>query len=168
MVKISRHELVPGDQIYSYRNAYVYAHHGIFMEDGHVIHYTRTDESRCSFNVKENCDCGFDPKMDHGVIKSCLECFLSGRKLRRVEYGFSSKQRLLKRSGTYYKENSDDAKTVLSRAEKLLKENSFGNYNLIYNNCESFARYCKTGNKVSKQAMGAVDTSVAVAIAVLL
>ncbi|KAK6936428.1 LRAT domain [Dillenia turbinata] len=137
MVKISRNELVPGDQIYSYRKAYVYAHHG------------------------------FDPKKDHGVVKSCLKCFLLGRKLRRVKYGFSSKRRLLKRPATYSKENSDDAKTVLGRAEKLLKENSFGKYNLMFNNCESFARYCMTGNKVSKQAVAA-GIAGGTAIAVLL
>ncbi|KAK6936431.1 LRAT domain [Dillenia turbinata] len=167
MVKISRNELVPGDHIYSYRNAHVYSHHGIYVGEWQVIHYTRTDESRCSFNVKENCDCGFDPKKDHGVVKSCLECFLSGRKLRRVTYGFSSKRRLLKRPGTCFKENSDDAKTVLGRAEKLLKENSFGKYNLMFNNCESFARYCMTGKKMSKQAVAA-GIAGGTAIAVLL
>jgi Lecithin retinol acyltransferase len=40
--KIGREELKPGDHIYSWRSAYLYAHHGIFMGDDEVIHFTRS------------------------------------------------------------------------------------------------------------------------------
>ncbi|XP_057469654.1 protein LEAD-SENSITIVE 1-like [Actinidia eriantha] len=39
--KISRDELKPGDHIYSWRRAYLFAHHGIYVGDGKVIHFTR-------------------------------------------------------------------------------------------------------------------------------
>ncbi|KAK6936450.1 LRAT domain [Dillenia turbinata] len=129
----------------------------IYVREGEVIHYTKTNESRPSFNVKGNCVCGFDPNKDHGVVKSCLECFLSGHKLYRVEYGVSSRRLLLMRAGTCSKENSDDAMMVLHRAETLLIENSFGEYNLLFNNCESFARFCMTGKAISKQVVAAVS-----------
>lgn len=37
---------------------------------------------------------------------------------------------------------------VVKRAQRRLGETK---YNLIFNNCEHFARWCKTGNHVSKQ-----------------
>ncbi|KAK6936433.1 LRAT domain [Dillenia turbinata] len=122
MGKVSPDELVHGDHIYSYRRLYSYSHHGIYVGEGEVIHCTKTYESRPSFNLKGSCTCGFDPNKDHGVVKTCLQCFLSGQKLRRVEYGVSSKRLLLKRAGTCSTENSNEAKTVLDRAEKLLRE----------------------------------------------
>uniref|UniRef100_A0A6N2M1B2 LRAT domain-containing protein n=1 Tax=Salix viminalis TaxID=40686 RepID=A0A6N2M1B2_SALVM len=39
--KIERDVLKPGDHIYSWRNAYLYAHHGIYVGDKEVIHFTR-------------------------------------------------------------------------------------------------------------------------------
>ncbi|GLJ19197.1 hypothetical protein SUGI_0344890 [Cryptomeria japonica] len=39
--KISREDLKPGDHIYSWRCAYVYAHHGIYIGDNQVIHFIR-------------------------------------------------------------------------------------------------------------------------------
>ncbi|KAK6936438.1 LRAT domain [Dillenia turbinata] len=128
--------------------------------------------SNPNLSVARNCECGFDPNKDHGVVKSCLECFVSGHKLRRVKYEVSSIQLLLKRAGTCSTENNDDAKTVLQRIETLLKENSFSKYNLVLNNYESFAKFCKTGKAMSKQvvaagiALGAIGTAIGTDLAV--
>ncbi|KAK6127546.1 hypothetical protein DH2020_038704 [Rehmannia glutinosa] len=90
--KIGRDELKPGDHIYSWRHSYLYAHHGIYVGDGNVIHFTRgagqeigtgTVLDRFIFSSSPSnpsdspCPrCG-DQSKDDGVISSCLECFLS-------------------------------------------------------------------------------------------
>ncbi|KAK6926229.1 LRAT domain [Dillenia turbinata] len=161
MVRVSSDVLVPGDHIYGYRRLHSFSHHdfvenaGIYVGERKVIHYTRTDESQPSFDLNRSCQCGFDPNKDHGVVKSCLECFLSGHRLYLVEYGVSSTQRILKRGGSCSTETSDNTKMVLDRTNTLLRENSFGEYNLLFNNCENFARFCKTGRALSGQVVTA-------------
>ncbi|KAI7754301.1 hypothetical protein M8C21_024817, partial [Ambrosia artemisiifolia] len=39
--KIHISQLKPGDHIYSWRKAWLYAHHGIYVGDDKVIHFTR-------------------------------------------------------------------------------------------------------------------------------
>ncbi|KAH7279825.1 hypothetical protein KP509_37G038900 [Ceratopteris richardii] len=81
----------------------------------------------------------------HGVIISCLECFLSDCPLYRFTYGESTAIFLAKaRGGTCTLALSDPPETVLHRAYYLLN-NGFGCYHIFRNNCEDFAMYCKTG-----------------------
>ncbi|KAK7305602.1 hypothetical protein VNO77_43508 [Canavalia gladiata] len=163
--KIDRKQLNPGDHIYSWRQAYIYAHHGIYIGEGMVIHFTRgagqetgtgtvldrlivswppfhaTTESPCP-------RCGDQTKTD-GVICSCLDCFLSGGDLYLFQYGVSTAFFLAKaRGGTCTIAPSDPTEAVLHRALFLL-DNGFGGYNVFNNNCEDFAIYCKTGLLVS-------------------
>lgn len=43
---------------------------------------------------------------------------------------------------------------VLDTARKVLnKKIPWGEYNLAFNNCENFATFCKTGNRLSLQAL---------------
>ncbi|OIW16114.1 hypothetical protein TanjilG_18829 [Lupinus angustifolius] len=158
--KIDREALKAGDHIYSWREAYIYAHHGIYVGDGMVIHFTRgagqeigtgsTVMDRFLFSSSPVHDtdnpcpkCG-DQTRD-GVISSCLDCFLSGGNLYLFEYDVSPVLFLAKaRGGTCTLASSDPAEDVLSRALFLL-ENGFGGYNIFKNNCEDFAIYCKTG-----------------------
>jgi hypothetical protein len=37
--RISKEDLHPGDHIYSWRRAYTYDHHDIYVEDSKVIHF---------------------------------------------------------------------------------------------------------------------------------
>lgn len=92
---------------------------------------------------------------DHGVVISCLNCFLSGGILYRFEYDVSRAMFLAKaRGGTCTLAVSDPTEVVVDRAKYLL-ENGFGCYNVFKNNCEDFAIYCKTGLLVLDQgAMG--------------
>merc|ERR1712183_216611 len=39
--RVQRESLKPGDHIYPWRTAYIYAHHGIYVGDDKVIHFTR-------------------------------------------------------------------------------------------------------------------------------
>jgi hypothetical protein len=64
-------DLFPGDHIYVKRTRRLYVHHGIYMGDGRVIHFTGS--------VRE--------KKDPKVQETDLSGFLKGGVLRRREYG---------------------------------------------------------------------------------
>ncbi|KFK24446.1 hypothetical protein AALP_AAs48179U000100 [Arabis alpina] len=165
--QISRDDLKPGDHIYSWRTAFVYAHHGIYVGDGKVIHFTRgggletgTGTFLDKFIVSSVPNHGGDnnpcPSCRHqsnleGVISSCLDCFLSGGNLYIFEYGVSSAIFMARpRGGTCTTAPSDASDEVISRANFLLSRNGFGDYHVFENNCEDFAIYCKTSLVVGK------------------
>ncbi|KAL2333154.1 hypothetical protein Fmac_014367 [Flemingia macrophylla] len=161
--RIDRKQLKPGDHIYSWRQAYIIAHHGIYVGDGMVIHFTRGEDQNHGTRKMLNpfriissqplhratrdtpCPrCGYQTKTE-GVTCTCLDCFLYGGHLYLFEYGVSPAFFLAKaRGGTCTTAPSDPTEHVLHRALFLLK-NGFGGYNLFKNNCEDFAMYCKTG-----------------------
>ncbi|OIT39131.1 PREDICTED: uncharacterized protein LOC109238505 [Nicotiana attenuata] len=166
--KIKKEELKAGDHIYTWRLGYLYAHHGIYVDAGNVIHFTSTAgreigtgtdadrfifSSSSSLHSKSQCPtCGNRPR-NNGVISSCLECFLSGGKLYRFKYGVSIRLFLAQVRGTCTTAPSDQPEDVLHRAEFLLS-NGFGDYKLFKNNCEDFAIYCKTGYVILGKAVG--------------
>ncbi|CAF1697589.1 unnamed protein product [Brassica napus] len=160
--QISRDELKPGDHIYSWRRAYIYSHHGIYVGNGDVIHFTcggglETRTGTFVDNVivssvpnhggDNPCpNCG-DQSNLNGVISSCLDCFLAGGNLYLFEYGVSGPIFMAKpRGGICTTAVSDSSDETVHRARYLLsKKNGFGAYDLLKNNCEDFAIYCKTG-----------------------
>ncbi|XP_055803948.1 protein LEAD-SENSITIVE 1-like isoform X2 [Solanum dulcamara] len=132
---------------------------GIYVGDGMVIHFTRaagqeigtgTVLDRFIFSSFPShpsgspCPrCG-DQSRNEGVISSCLECFLCGGELYLFKYSVSPGLFIAKiRGGTCTIAPSDPPELVLHRAEFLL-QNGFGVYNILKNNCEDFAIYCKT------------------------
>ncbi|KAL3728040.1 hypothetical protein ACJRO7_032742 [Eucalyptus globulus] len=126
-------ELKPGDHIYTYRRYGLYTHHGIYVGEGYVIHFTRT-----------------------GVDKTCLGCFCQeGEKvhfLRSYTYGRPLLEYWLRRWGTCT--TLPDTKLpqeVVNRARELHEGDGFGEYDLINNNCEHFATFCRTGLRASAQ-----------------
>ena len=130
---VSCDELKPGDHIYAYGFGFAYSHHGIYLgeDDNEVIHFSQTQvQSRCS-------------------ITSCtLEEFCKGSQLRLVAYNVSVAEMLVKRRGTCHTEKSDTTEKVLDRARYYLNHpNEWPQYDLISNNCEHFAFYCKTGKR---------------------
>ncbi|XP_057873169.1 protein LEAD-SENSITIVE 1 [Cryptomeria japonica] len=156
--RISVEDLRSGDHVYSWRIAYTYSHHGIYVGDNKVIHFTRGKaesennalldllliSSGYSKTTKACEACRHQQGMD-GVICCCLDCFLDGGALYRFEYGVNPGFFLAKaRGGTCTLAESDPPETVLHRATYLL-QNGFGCYNVFKNNCEDFAVYCKTG-----------------------
>ncbi|CAH1429065.1 unnamed protein product [Lactuca virosa] len=158
--KVDKSQIKPGDHIYTWRTAWLYAHHGIYMGDEKVIHFTRSGgqeigtgtvldrvllSSSPSNSDGDPCPkCGDQSKAE-GVIASCLDCFLSGDDLYLFKYSVSTAIFLAKaRGGTCTLARSDPPDDVIYRAQFLL-ENGFGGYNIFKNNCEDFAIYCKTG-----------------------
>ncbi|GAB2227844.1 hypothetical protein Droror1_Dr00009671 [Drosera rotundifolia] len=173
--EVERKTLKPGDHIYSWRLGGIYAHHGVFVNEGRVIHYnpgagqevatgTKLDHHISSISSPSSqrppCQVCGDQSMAGGVISSCLDCFLKGGKLYLFQYGVSQPYFLRKKGGTCTTLGSDESDNVLYRAEYLL-ENGFGEYNLVTNNCEDFALYCKTGKKGMWVRSGQVSTVVA-------
>ncbi|KAK9715955.1 hypothetical protein RND81_06G201400 [Saponaria officinalis] len=156
--RVDRKSLNAGDHIYSWRAAYVYAHHGIYVGDNKVIHFTRRGQEVGTGTVLDvllvssgpsrshvPCPTCIPPEDGHGVVSSCLDCFLSGGILYRFEYSVNPALFVAKlRGGTCTLAVSDPADVVVHRAKYLLN-NGFGCYNVFKNNCEDFTIYCKTG-----------------------
>ncbi|KAB2611962.1 hypothetical protein D8674_019994 [Pyrus ussuriensis x Pyrus communis] len=184
--KIQRDLLKPGDHIYSWRHAYLYAHHGIYVGEGKVIHFTRgagqeigtgtvLDRFLISSSPSHSPDnpcpnCGNLSTVD-GVMSSCIDCFLSGGYLYLFEYGVTPAFFVAKaRGGTCTLARSDPPEDVLHRASFLL-QNGFGSYDIFKNNCEDFAIYCKTGllvfTSISVGRSGQAASFVAAATAVV-
>ncbi|GBG73555.1 hypothetical protein CBR_g16898 [Chara braunii] len=172
--RIAETDLIAGDHIYSWRKGYTYAHHGIFVGDGQVIHFTNGDEeaafgsswsspfsgisgsAMAAQPVAEYEECpacreAFSSGIKEGnsVIKTCLSCFLKGGNLYRCQYGVNPAFFLANvRGGTCTMAATDSPEEVVQRARYLL-EHGFGDYNLMNRNCEDFAIYCKTGLQAS-------------------
>uniref|UniRef100_A0A0C9S8B9 TSA: Wollemia nobilis Ref_Wollemi_Transcript_5079_1226 transcribed RNA sequence n=1 Tax=Wollemia nobilis TaxID=56998 RepID=A0A0C9S8B9_9CONI len=157
--KISREDVRPGDHVYSWRTAYSYAHHGIYIGDDKVIHFTRGRGEETGTGTvldilllssgparrTDACQKCNNQQDTNGVVCCCLDCFLSGGSLYQFEYCVSPTLFLAKaRGGTCTLAESDPPETVVHRAT-YLHENGFGCYNIFKNNCEDFAIYCKTG-----------------------
>ncbi|KAF5768617.1 putative LRAT domain-containing protein [Helianthus annuus] len=162
--RLDRASLKPGDHIYSWRTAYIYAHHGIYLGDNKVVHFTRRGQEVGTGTVLDVLLVSSGPRRSlvpcttcthtedtNGVVSSCLNCFLSGGILYRFEYAVTPAVFLAKaRGGTCTLAVSDPSEIVVHRAKYLL-DNGFGCYNVFKNNCEDFAIYCKTGLLVVDQ-----------------
>ncbi|KAK9170306.1 hypothetical protein Syun_002446 [Stephania yunnanensis] len=156
--RVGIESLKAGDHIYSWRTAYVYAHHGIFIGDNKVVHFTRRGQEVGTGTVLDlllvssgptrsqvPCTDCTNQDNDNGVVLSCLDCFLAGGILYRFEYAVSPALFLAKaRGGTCTLAVSDPDEIVVHRAKYLLND-GFGCYNVFKKNCEDFAIYCKTG-----------------------
>ena len=130
---VSKAELKPGDHIYAYRAKGLYAHHGIYIgEQGmEVINFSG---NKIAGNASMK-------------VQSCtLEEFQgSASCVRLVAYNVSSFASFVKRSLTTHQYKSRPANAVVEEAKYFLRNpDRYGRYNLLFNNCESFAIYCKT------------------------
>ncbi|KAK1567664.1 hypothetical protein Q3G72_015006 [Acer saccharum] len=162
--RIDKGSLKQGDHIYSWRTAYIDAHHGIYIGDEKVIHFTRPGQEVGTWTVLDllleslgparpltPCTNYASSEECQGVILSCLNCFLAGGILYRFEYSVSLALFIAKaRGGTCTLAVSDPNDVVIHRAKYLL-ENGFRCYNVFKNNCEDFTIYCKIGLLVLDQ-----------------
>ncbi|KAJ8759450.1 hypothetical protein K2173_006990 [Erythroxylum novogranatense] len=145
---VQNSQLEDGDHIYVYR-AVGYSHHGIYVgrkdELQYVIHFGK-DIPSCA-------KCGHKENHEVKLVITCLDCFCYERNrplstsLYRYRYGAGR----LSLPGTCTTLKPKPSKEVVRVAYKLLEE-GFGDYDLLFNNCEDFATYCKTGTARSSQA----------------
>jgi hypothetical protein len=115
-----------GDHIKVHRPGRFYSHHGIDMGDNTVIHYTE-------WGVLKRKKGG--PK----VRRTSLEEFLKGGRRRLVSHKAA---RCL------------TIEETCIRAEQAMERKK--HYHLMFNNCEHFASYCKTGRAKSPQVRRAL------------
>ncbi|KAI3804486.1 hypothetical protein L1987_26061 [Smallanthus sonchifolius] len=169
--RVDRHQLKPGDHIYSWRTGLFYSHQGIYVGGNKVIHFTGPENvnsgsgwnlSSSSFSSQRNCDnyeCGLNQKSEGGVCVCCLNCFIGTGSLYLYEYGVNKFMFYFKLSvvqaGIMTVAPSDPPQDVIARANYLL-QHGFGEYHAIKNNCEDFALYCKTSLLVRTGGSGQV------------
>ncbi|KAL7111107.1 hypothetical protein ACP275_05G067200 [Erythranthe tilingii] len=155
--RVKRGDLKAGDHIYTWRNLFTYSHHGIYVGENKVVHFT-LDQGSSSFGISFSSSISTVPiacsnfpdnccsnNRASGVIISCLNCFLRNGSLHRYEYGVGFLPFSAKFRGGCSAAKSDPPESVIHRAMYLLQNGSFGDYDLLGNNCEDFALYCKTG-----------------------
>ncbi|KAI3756315.1 hypothetical protein L1987_56135 [Smallanthus sonchifolius] len=186
--RVDPDQLKPGDHIYTWRTAFTYSHHGIYVGENKVVHFTAPETassgsgwnlcssvpSACSgsgwnlcssvpsaclnsIQIGQNfdlgsplstCECGVH-QSESGVLVSCLTHFIGTGSLYLYQYGVSKLVYVSKlRGGTCTTAPSAPPQDVIYRANTLLKI-GFGAYNVVRNNCEDFALYCKTSLLVS-------------------
>lgn len=140
---------------------------GIYVGEDYVIHFTRTESKRSILpslsrtnhkqEISSPCPkCKYQKSINCGVVKTCLDCFRQdGKKLQSLhcyEYGWSLLEFELARRGTCTTlPGTKLPHQVVDKASKLHTSNAFGNYNLINNNCEHFATFCRTDIRKSEQ-----------------
>ena len=138
---ISKEDLKPGDHIYCYRAGFTYSHHGIYIgeADCEVIHFSGEDDSLASKRGSNN-------KKNGAHIRKCtLEEFTKGRTIRLVAYSVPWLTVIFKKNVSVKQKQSQSPAIVIERAKRYLQNpERWGEYNLIKNNCETFAVYCKT------------------------
>ena len=115
---------VMGDHIRVKRMHGIYTHHGIYVSDNEVIHFTGTDDDSIMDSSKNR------------VISSDLNFFLKGGELEVKEYTDEEFQDLY----------APDQ--IVAYARSCLGDDG---YNLIFNNCEHFANVCTLGRFRSHQ-----------------
>ena len=140
---VTSSDLQPADHIYCYRALATYSHHGIYIgkADCEVIHFSVGDDG----NLKSA-----------ALIRKCtIKEFQDGSELRLVAYGTSTATKVCKRAESCHTYKADPPSKVIERAERYLRNPTlFGEYNLLTNNSEHFAFYCKTGETINVAGQG--------------
>lgn len=154
---ISEEDLRPGDHIYCHRIGY--SHHGIYIgeKDCEVIHFAGDGRGFVRWDPIVLPGVGINaeppkvpkiknPKASAKIRKCTLQEFLNGSQLRLVAYGESEFSKIYKYAPAGHIVKSDKPEVVIRRAKYYLDNpQKWEDYNLLFNNCESFACYCKTG-----------------------
>ena len=140
---ISPSDLKPGDHIYVHKALGAYQHHGIYVgvndKGKHtVVHFTGTES-------------GLRAKSTAAITKSQLKDFKGWSLiLRLVCYGADITEMKRKISGTTQTLHSLPPPVVVAIAEYYAdRPGEWCQYDLVDNNCEMFAIYCKTGIKIT-------------------
>ncbi|KAK6946484.1 LRAT domain [Dillenia turbinata] len=151
-IKTFRDTLESGDHIYRFGQEKIHTHHGIYIGEDMVIHYTRTEEGEKESSSSKTCPvCQYRSDLHRGVIKTCLDCFLAGQdQIYWYAYGISRSVASSFPVGSYSTRQSRPSSEVVDCASQIL-ESGVKDYNLFFNNCEDFAHFCKTRDPKSSQ-----------------
>lgn len=101
-----------------------YYHHGVYVGDGMVIHFTGEQNDSISEPEKVL------------VRKTTIEFFANGTIVEKAKLSFLEKR------------HAKNRKIVVEEAEKVVGE---GNYDFLHNNCEDFANRVCYNKKLSSQ-----------------
>ncbi|URE31237.1 hypothetical protein MUK42_03456 [Musa troglodytarum] len=149
--RIGKESLKPGDHIYSWRTAYIYAHHGLYVGDDKVIHFTRGRVAPAPIELSAR-----HAPTNHWSRGS--DVFLSQlfpRRRRPIPLRVRRQSCTVSRQGPRWNMHlaaSDPSEMVIHRAKYLLN-NGFRCYSVFKTNCEDFAIYCKTGLLVAERGV---------------
>lgn len=127
----SNKSLCKGDVIGIKRG--LYFHYGVYIGDDEVIHYQGDG----------------DVGINNYVIQTGMDQFMKGQKeffvldFKHIQEEYRDNFNIDNRFEKIY-----SSKETVERAKSKLYE---GDYSLLFNNCEHFASWCKTGNKEMRQ-----------------
>ena len=163
-------DLKPGDHIYCHSSAlFFYSHHGIYIgEPGcEVIHFSGIPDSK--LGSQSSSDLSLDnetklllqelqtlpkdskrakeiaKKLKIGIKSTTLAEFQSGSKLCLVAYGCSGTKHFFAVVSSHYVNAMPPSETVRLAKHFYDHPEKWNEYHLQYNNCETFATFCKTG-----------------------
>lgn len=136
-----------GDVIFCNRALHTYRHFGIYIGNNQVIHFAKVGEN---FNI----------------IKSSLDEFCKGDNVYVMtfpeKYNPGDKSVIMHFLRGMLMEEDYRVRTpeeTVARAESCLNKEGIHDdgYNVVFNNCEDFAIWCKTGVYESKQVNNFID-----------
>ena len=136
-----------GDHIYVRRFGGMYVHHGIDAGDGTVIHYTSSYWMTPRLVRRTSLE-EFAKNDDIYVrdYTKFIENLESGDLVDRTSQGLNKLMDSLR--GLHVDALDFSVEAVMERAESRLGEFAF---DLVFNNCEHFSTWCKTGISSSEQ-----------------
>jgi len=136
-----------GDHIFVRRYSGLYSHHGVDCGDGSVIHYTGDDWRSSRVRRTDTTEFAGDAEIHvHSYEKFYQVTSLEDHLVRAASLRI---QRLVDSlRGVPLGELATTPDDVVTRAESRLGD---GGFDFVFNNCEHFASWCKTGISNSRQ-----------------
>eukprot|EP01084_Bolivina_argentea_P003587 6744_1 len=125
---IKENELCVGDHIYVWRTLYLYQHHGIYIGNGRVIHFS--GEVRNAY--------------DSTITETSVTQFSKGDTIKRVQYNVSEHYFKWNRGGSSNSKQADNPEIIVNRAKSALGW-ARGQYDIEKYNCETFCLWCSLG-----------------------
>ncbi|XP_011409500.1 PREDICTED: uncharacterized protein LOC105316360, partial [Amphimedon queenslandica] len=161
-------DLKPGDHIYCHRSAlFFYSHHGIYVgePDCEVIHFSGIPDSKIGSSSDSSLDDEtklllqelqtlpkdserakeIEKKLKISIKSTTLANFQSGSTLRLVAYSCSGTKHFFAVVSSHYVKAMPPSETVKLAKHFRDHPEKWNEYHLQYNNCETFATFCKTG-----------------------
>ena len=161
-------DLKPGDHIYCHRSAFfLYSHHGIYVgKPGcEVIHFSGASSSKLGSSSESSLDHEtkllqqeletlpkdskrakeIEKKLKICIKSTTLDEFLCDSTLRLVAYGCSEIKHFFSLVSSHSVNAMPLSETVTLAKHFCDYPEEWNEYHLSYNNCETFATFCKTG-----------------------